>query len=525
MKKACFVIFFFTYLSIYTVAQSGFQNPVIPGFYPDPSVCRVGDDYYLVTSTFEYFPGVPIFHSKDLVNWQQIGHCLTRKSQLNLDRQKYSAGIYAPTIRHHDGVFYMVTTHVGSKGNFYVTATDPAGEWSDPIWVKQSGIDPTIYWDEDGKVYFVSVGAHKEGIIMSEIDIATGKLLTEPRPVWSGTGGRYPEAPHLYKKDGYYYLLISEGGTEYAHKVTIARSRNIRGPYEGCPHNPILTHCSEDAQFSPIQGTGHADLVEAVDGSWWMVFLAFRPQDEMHHLLGRETFLAPVGWSGDHWPIVNGGRPVALEMNVTTLSKVQSQEVDQTDNFDSGDMGLEWIYLRNPDRSYYSLNERKGFLRLIGDTITLDQNDSPTFVGRRQQHINFEATVVMDYNIKNENDEAGLTVYMNPFSHYDLYITQKSNKNMLCLRYRLGNITHIEKEIEIEDKSAELRIVGTAGNYSFLYLNSTGIYEKIGKANTRYLSTETAGGFTGIVLGMYVVSNDRENPSFADFDRFEYKGL
>ncbi|HEY3390378.1 MAG TPA: glycoside hydrolase family 43 protein, partial [Prolixibacteraceae bacterium] len=226
-------------------AQTTYRNPVIPGFHPDPSVCRVGDDYYLVTSTFEYFPGVPVFHSKDLVNWEQIGHCLTRDSQLPLQKCGASGGIYAPTIRYHDGLFYMVVTNVSGGGNFFVTAKDPAGEWSEPLWINQGGIDPTIFWDEDGKAYFMSTGHHfdtgkqREGIAISEIDLKTGKRITEPIPVWLGTGGRYPEAPHIYKKDGYYYLLIAEGGTEYGHKVTISRSRNIYGPYESAPGNPI----------------------------------------------------------------------------------------------------------------------------------------------------------------------------------------------------------------------------------------------------------------------------------------------
>ncbi|HZK62351.1 MAG TPA: glycoside hydrolase family 43 protein, partial [Anaerovoracaceae bacterium] len=243
------LVFVLTGNSSLVSAQITYRNPVIPGFHPDPSVCRVGNDYYLVTSTFEYFPGVPVFHSKDLVNWEQIGHCLTRESQLPLNKCRASGGIYAPTIRYHDGLFYMVVTNVSGGGNFYVTAKDPAGEWSKPFWVNQGGIDPTIFWDEDGKSYFMSNGHQStEGIVISEIDLKTGKRTTEPIAVWNGTGGRYPEAPHIYKKDGYYFLLIAEGGTEYGHKVTIARSKNIYGPYESAPGNPILTHINRITQ-------------------------------------------------------------------------------------------------------------------------------------------------------------------------------------------------------------------------------------------------------------------------------------
>lgn len=270
-----------------------FSNPIIPGFYPDPSMCRVGNDYYLVTSTFEYFPGVPLFHSRDLIHWRQIGHCLTRSSQLPLEKAGSSGGIYAPTLRYHNGKFYMVTTNV-AVGNFFVYADDPAGEWSEPVWLEHKGIDPSLFFDDDGKVYFTWTTDNQ--IWQCEIDINTGATLTKPRPIWSGTGGRYPEAPHLYKINGTYYLLIAEGGTEYGHMVTLARADSPWGSFESCPHNPILTHRHRGA--NPIQGTGHADLVEAHDGSWWMVFLAFRTlahYQNFHHL-GRETFLAPVKW-------------------------------------------------------------------------------------------------------------------------------------------------------------------------------------------------------------------------------------
>ncbi|MEO8254329.1 MAG: glycoside hydrolase family 43 protein, partial [Flavobacterium sp.] len=227
-KTSILVILIFTLTQSF--AQVNFQNPILPGFYPDPSICRVGDDFYMVNSTFGYFPGVPIFKSKNLVNWKQIGYVLSRKEQLPLAKAKTTEGIFAPTIRYHDGLFYMITTNFSDKGNFYVTAKDPDGEWSDPIWIETPGIDPSLYFDESGKVYVTSTqnwGAIKNGIVMSEIDIKTGKLLTPPVTIWKGTGNRYPEGPHTYKKDGFYYLMIAEGGTEYGHSVTIARSKNI----------------------------------------------------------------------------------------------------------------------------------------------------------------------------------------------------------------------------------------------------------------------------------------------------------
>ena len=265
-----FIITFFAIFNLLCVSAQTYQNPILPGFYPDPSVCRVGDDYYMVNSSFQFFPGVPLHHSKDLINWECIGYVLDRPSQINLDKAGYWNGIYAPTIRHHNGVFYMITTNVSDKGNFYVTSTNPLEGWSEPIWVNQGGIDPEIFFDEDGKSYFLSNGDY---IQMAEIDLQTGELLTESRNIWGGTGGRYPEAPHIYKKDGYYYLVLAEGGTEFGHKVTIARSRDIYGPYEANPANPILTHQKRWSETNPIQGVGHADFIQAHDSSWWCVFL------------------------------------------------------------------------------------------------------------------------------------------------------------------------------------------------------------------------------------------------------------
>ena len=316
MQNIRLYLFSLVFCVIEIFAQ-GYENPVIPGFHPDPSVCKADDGYYLVNSSFQYFPGVPLFYSRDLVNWEQIGNCLTRNSQLKLDGAGAGGGIYAPTIRYDNGTFYMITTNISDGGrNFLVHTKDPRGEWSEPVWLEQGGIDPSLYF-EDGKCYMVSnPGGY---IVLCEIDPMTGEQLTPSRKIWSGTGGRYPEGPHIYKKDGWYYLLISEGGTEVAHSVTIARSRYIDGPYIGNPANPILTHACQAAETNQIQGTGHADIVEAEDGSWWMVCLAYRAMPGFHHTLGRETFLAPVRWDKNAWPVVNGNGTISLKMDVPTL--------------------------------------------------------------------------------------------------------------------------------------------------------------------------------------------------------------
>ncbi len=292
-----------------------FVNPILPGFYPDPSVCRVGEDYWLVTSTFSYFPGVPVFHSRDLVNWEQVGHVLDRPSQLNLDGVAHSHGIFAPTIRHHAGVFYMITTLVGKQGNFIVTASHPAGPWSEPFWLDDApGIDPSLFFDEDGTAWVTGTADAPDAaywgdneIWMRQLDLETMKLTGPRHGLWRGAlkQAMWPEAPHLYRIGDWYYLMIAEGGTEFYHSVTIARSKSLTGPYEGNPANPILTHrhLGKDA---PIWNPGHADLVRTPAGEWWMVCLASRPYGGHFRNMGRETFLAPVVWE-DGWPVVSPG--------------------------------------------------------------------------------------------------------------------------------------------------------------------------------------------------------------------------
>jgi xylan 1,4-beta-xylosidase len=499
-----------------------FKNPVIPGFYPDPSVCRVGEDFYLVNSSFEYFPGVPIWHSRDLIHWRQIGHVLTRRSQLELAGVKCSDGIYAPTIRFHNGTFYMITTWVsaGVYKNFFVTATNPAGPWSDPIWYDQSGIDPSLLFDDDGKVYFQSnrgmMFKMERAIYQSEIDIKTGRRLTEPKLIWCGSGGSYVEGPHVYKRDGWYYLLTAEGGTSYGHMVAIARSKNVWGPYESCPHNPIL---SNRHAYEQIHGTGHADLVQAVDGSWWMVHLAFRKTVGDIHTLGRETCLAPVEWR-DGWPVVNQ-TGTNSEIISKTLPLHPWPEIPAHDDFDANELGLQWVHLRNPVAENYSLTERKGFLRLRGSEKNLFVA-SPTFVARRQQHFNFTATTSLEFEPKGENEEAGLTLLMTNEHHYDFFVSNRDGKRVLILKYNLELIRQTAVEIPLAEGAVQLRITGTKELYHFSFSQNGATFREIAKVNTRYLGTEVTSGYNGVVIGLYAIGNGKACAAPADWDWFDY---
>jgi alpha-N-arabinofuranosidase len=505
-------------------AQSGYTNPVIPGFNPDPSVCRVGDDFYIVTSSFEYFPGLPIYHSKDLIHWEQIGHCLTRDSQLPLQKAKASDGLYAPSLRYYDGLFYVICTNVSGGGNFYCTATDPAGPWSEPVWVDIDSIDPDIFRDEDGKTYFVTQGG--EGIRVTPIDLRTGKTLGPERLVWGGIGGRFPEAPHIYKKDGYYYLLLGEGGTEYMHSATIGRSRYIYGPYESCPFNPILTHANRRGQASPIQGTGHADLVQAGDGSWWIVFLGFRVTQPYayYHVLGRETFLAPVNWPKNGWPQVNGDGTVQLKMDVPTLPQHPFEKAPVRTEFNEDKPGFEWQYLRNPVRENYSLTEKKGHLRITASPFSLDEAESVSFAGRRQTEHNFTATTLFSFDSSGDNEEAGMTLIQNNTHHYDLLLKKSSRQTAVRLRVRAGSLSYIAAERIVNAHPLLFRIKGNPHHYTFYFADpENGEYIELGKLDTRYLSTEVAGGFTGVMIGLFASSNGKPTKAKAYYDWFDYQ--
>jgi alpha-N-arabinofuranosidase len=498
----------------------GYKNPIIPGFYPDPSICRVGEDYYLVTSTFEFFPGVPVFHSKDLINWTQIGHCLTRKSQLLLDKAGWSAGIYAPTIRYHNGLFYMVTTNVSIGQHLIVTAVDPAGEWSEPMLLTHGAIDPSLFFDDDGKVYFTSNG--NGGILQSELDLNTGKFISEMRVIWSGTGGCYPEAPHLYKINGRYYLMIAEGGTEYGHMETIARSDSPWGPFEPCPHNPILSHRS---LACPIRCTGHADLFEDHTGQWWVVFLGVRPAAAYppRYHLGRETFLASVTWDENGWPVVYGGKHVELDMQVPTLPQFLISPVPARDDFDSEKLAMQWNFLRNPNDQDWSLTERPGYLRLNGSEITLDVCDSPAFVGRRLQHFDAAIRTKIDFNPMADGDEAGITIYMNPTHHYEIAVRLNTEgKRSVFVRRRIGSLIAVVAETAIPDGPIILGMNTMQFNVEFGYEDADGTFIAMANGETCYLATEVAGGFTGAYIAMYATGNGTRSNTPADFDWFDY---
>ena len=500
-----------------------YKNPVVPGFHPDPSVCRVGRDYYLVSSSFEYFPGIPVFHSNDLVHWAQIGYCLTRAEQMSLDGCRASGGIWAPTIRHHQGEFFVTSTNTEGRGNFIVRASNPAGPWSNPVWVEQPGIDPSLLFDDDGTVFYTTSDG---GALQSTIDIDRGELLREPLRVWSGTGGQHPEGPHLLRRGPWYYMLLAEGGTEHGHMVTMARSRSAWGPYEASARNPLLTHRSWK---SPIQMTGHADIVEAHDGSDWMVFLATRPSGypPCHHL-GRETFLTPMRWADDGYPVVGNDGRVALEMESSLLGPA-APPAPVRDDFTAPQLALAWNFLRGDASGTWSLVERPGWLRLRGNAKTLDDAATPAWVGRRQQHFAVAMRTRLKFSAATNGEEAGLVVRMNETHHYEVFVTRRAGEPCVVLRRRIGSLVAetARQPLGPDAQEAGVVLAVTADRHAYTFWVGPEVERllPLGSGESRYLSTEVAGGFTGVYVALYATGSGESCRGPADFDWFDYEVL
>ncbi|WP_124099064.1 glycoside hydrolase family 43 protein [Ruminococcus sp. Marseille-P6503] len=484
-----------------------YTNPVVKGFYPDPSVCSANGKYYMVCSSFQYFPGVPLFESPDLVNWTQIGYVLTRENQVMLDKINSSGGVFAPTIRYNGGRFYMVTTNDTTRQNFYVYTDDIYGEWSDPVYVDQGGIDPSLFF-EDGKTYFMSNGLDDEGrsgVIQCEINIETGEKLSKSICIWQGSGGRYLESPHMYKINGSYYLMAAEGGTEYGHMITYARADSVWGEFVGYAGNPVLTNRNKAPYL--IQGIGHGDLIRDKNGDWHILCLGFR-QIHMwmpYHNLGREVFLIPVKFSADGW--FTAGRDGTAEYEYEIKGDFEQKE-KKLYTFKNTSWKIDWCHLRRPDFDNYEFYDDS--IVLHGSGITLDDADSPAFIALRQRDFEFELSVRLSV----DGGEAGVTCYMCEDEHYDIALRKSPEGTEAVLKLNIGGIKHIENTVELSSDSAVLIVRGDNFRYNF-YAASQGSEIYLGSGNTKYLTSEVSGGFTGVMLGLYSIG--RNSASFSDF--------
>jgi xylan 1,4-beta-xylosidase len=512
-----------------------FSNPILPGFYPDPSICRVGEEFYLVNSSFSYFPGVPIFHSRDLAHWEQIGHVLDRPSQLDLDGAEHSGGIFAPTIRHHRGTYYLITTNVSKGGNFIVTATRPEGPWSDPFWLANApGIDPSLFFDDDGSAYYVGTRSAPEGekypgngeIWLQKLDLGAMTLVGESRPLWRGAlrDAVWPEGPHIYRVQGAYYLMIAEGGTGHHHAVTIARSRSVEGPYEGNPGNPILTHRHLGRSY-PIVNTGHADLVETQNGEWWMVALASRPYGGYFRNLGRETFLMPVQWE-DGWPIVSpGSGRVEFSYPLPALPQSHPPLQPIRDDFDLDRLAFVWNMLRTPRQQFWSLTDRRGYLRLKLRPEKIGERACPSFIGLRQQHMDFSAATLMEFQPENEGETAGIALVQSDGFHIRMEIALLHGRKIMRLIECKNGSETTTAERNVSGETICLRVEAHGQEYGFAYGSTEETPHVLAKnVDGRVLSTDVAGGFVGTYVGMFASGNGRSGRTNADFDWFEYRG-
>jgi len=493
-----------------------YQNPVVRGYNPDPSVCKANGKYYLITSSFQFFPGVPLFESDDLINWKQIGYCLTRESQVPLDNVGSSGGIYAATIRFNEGRFYMVTTNVGHKthaGNFYVWTDNIYGEWSEPIYVDQGGIDPSLYF-ENGVTYFTSNGSDENGksaILQCEIDITTGKKLTESKVIWHGTGGRYLEAPHVYKIGKYYYMMAAEGGTEYGHMIVYARGDSVWGPFTHYPNNPVLTN--RNLGGYQLQGIGHGDLIEDDNGNWWMYALAFRQihQWMTYHHLGRETCLLPVTFNNNGWFTVEDGT-AQLTIETDRIPPSVKQVFQTNFTFANTSWDKDWQFLRLRHKDNYILNKDCVKIKGAKDTLDTAGGGTPALIALHQKEFDMELKV----QVKTIDGEAGITMYMDESHHYDLALVKNNDSYKVMLKLNIGDIKFEKAAIAVSQSSVKFIVRSDSINYNFYYLDG----EKeihLGSGQTRYLSSEVAGGFTGVILGLYS-QNGNEFNEFTDFE-------
>ena len=512
--------------------HSTFRNPILSGFHPDPSICRVGDDYYMVNSSFEWFPGIPIYKSKDLVNWKLIGYGITRPEQMQFaDGLKDSRGIYAVTIRYHEGLFYLITTCVQCEGNFYITAKDPAGPWSDPVWLHSYGIDPSLFWDEDGKCYYVGHGnlsgkndwPDKVGVWLQELDVKQGKLVGERVQLTHGhaSNARWTEGPHLYKIDGKYMLLVAEGGTGYFHSVSVFHSDNIWGPYIPDHANPVLTHRHLGKDFK-INSVGHADLVQTQKGDWWAVSLGKRKFDGGTYL-GRETFLMPVEFQvleDMEWktPVFNPGKGMIQEVcKRPDLPWTPFEKPSVRDDFNTETLSLEWNFLRTPMEKWYEIKE--GCLEMKLRPQMADSLVNPSLIARRIEHVAFTASTKVNFSTKKENEQAGMIVYRSSKG----FVLFMKEKNEVALYEVTMNGKKEVARMPYHKPEAVMIVTSDGCNLHFFYGEDEKTLADIGAVVPLYvISDEQNNGFNGPYVGMYATSNGKDSKKSAKFAWFDY---
>ncbi|AOM83753.1 glycoside hydrolase family 43 protein [Salisediminibacterium beveridgei] len=520
------------------------QNPILPGFHADPSICRVGDDFYIATSTFEWFPGVRIHHSKDLVHWQHVASPLDRLSQLDMKGNMNSGGIWAPCLSYHDNQFYLIYTDVKQwhgaykdSHNYLVTAPTINGPWSEPVYLNSSGFDPSLFHDEDGRKWFMNMiwdyrkGNHPfAGIVLQEYSHAEQRLIGPVKKIYDGTDIQLTEGPHIYKKDDYYYLFVAEGGTQYEHAETVARSKHIEGPYETDPHYPLIT--ADQKPHLPIQKTGHGSLVDTPGGEWYFVHLGGRPLKGKYCTLGRETFIQEIRWTADGWPrLTDGSQSPALEVDAPSLPLHPFDPEPTIDHFDDDRLFPKWWNsLRIPiDQTWLSLTERPGHLRLKG-MESLSSLHSQALLARRQTafHCSFETSV--DYEPEYFQHMGGMTVFYDTEDHVYLHLTHHEIKgrSLQIIRTVKGEYDEVLPSPQKVTATGPVKLKGviTFDRLQWFYQDQDmDDFKPIGPVfDVTHMSDDSADDvrFTGTFIGLVTqdLSGARKP---CDFDYFRYE--
>lgn len=505
---------------------NGYFNPIQPGFYPDPSVVRVGNTYYMTHSTFAFFPGLPVFKSHNLVDWEQIGHALWSTEQLAFNKQQdISHGIFAPTLRYHQGMFYIITTDVYGIGNFIISAKDPAGTWSKPIVLPEvGGIDPDLFFDDDGKVYVAHNDAPEgkprysghRAIWLWELDWAKKAVIPSSRRLLVDGGANinekpvWIEGPHIIKKDGWYYLICAEGGTSVQHSQVVFRTRDLNKPFIPYSNNPILTQRDLDPKRpNPITSVGHADFVQTPNGDWWTVFLGIRPYKDNFHNTGRETFLLPLTWKNG-WPhILDKKAPVPSFVATNALGKLDNtQSANQSnwvDNFTNTALGFRWVTARTNSEPFYRIDAKNQHLQLRASQTLLSSKDHSSMLVARQQHLNVNITAELQLP-QNQNIQAGIINYQNDAFHYFFYLSKTPKGYSLVLEtVNNGTITrNSSTPITPKHNTIKLGMEQRQDMLNFYYFDNAAKRVDIAKhIDATLVSTHVAGGFTGAMLGIH----------------------
>lgn len=507
-----------------------YNNPVLTGFFPDPSIIRVEDNYYMVNSTFEYFPAVVISHSKDLVHWEIIGHAITRNDYLDLTGIEDSHGFWAPDISYYKGTYYIFVTlrlnnaiegqaRTRFRRQVIVKSDRPEGPYSKPDFIDIDGIDPSHFVDDDGSHYMVIT----PGANLVKLNDKCTKALSDKVSIWPGTGERAPEGPHVFKKDGYYYVILAEGGTGYGHRITVARSQQLFGPYEPSPYNPVMRQTDPDA---PIQRAGHGKLVQTQTGDWWVTYLCGRPNQGRYTTLGRETALDPVEWTNDGWFTVNQGQGPSIEQKAPSLPQTEYEE-KFFDNFNARNLELYWQFVRNPDNEAWSLTERPGYLRIYTGNSSMGDLHTRNIVVRREKHFQYSASVKLEFNPTCHEEEAGLVCMYGRHCMVRIFLNKDQNYRVNAVQTENDVVTNLGKSEEFDSPIVYLKIVVNHQERKLYYSLDHEEWILVGTiAKATFLAGEgvkIGKHHTGTMVGMYAVNNGTGGRTPADFDWFNYE--